>query len=268
MRTDADLILIPFGMIFNFGLLLMRTAGLMAFIPIPGLRSAFEVHRLTLAMLFAFLLLPWTSPPASAALTVGDIAWAACSEASLGLCLGLAVALVQEGIQLGAQMIGLQAGFSYASTIDPSSNADSAILQVLLNLGSAMLFLALGLDTVLMRLLLHGVQALQPGQWVFSPALAEPLIRLFQSIFVEAIRVSLPVVAILLVIDATLALLSRIQPQLQLLSLSFPLKMLMSIVVLAAGTPYLPSAVERAAMRSLEAIQTIQAGSKPATERK
>jgi flagellar biosynthetic protein FliR len=67
-------------------------------------------------------------------------------------------------------------------------------------------------------------------------------------------------VAILLVIDTALALLSRIQPQLQLLSLSFPLKMLASMVLLAYGTPMLPGAVERASLRSFEVMQLLMAG--------
>ena len=82
---------------------------------------------------------------------------------------------------------------------------------------------------------------------------------LFPQLFIDAIRCSLPVVAILLVIDTALALLSRMQPQLQVLSLSFPLKMLASMVFLAYGAPLLPGAVERAALRSFETMQFLMA---------
>jgi flagellar biosynthetic protein FliR len=252
-------LLIPFGLILNFGLVLCRMAGLLTFLPIPGLKTGFEVHRLTLAVLFTVLVLPWTNTADTPLLSLGGIVKTAASEAALGIGLGLCVALIQEGIQLGTQMIGLQAGFSYASTIDPTSNADSAILQVLLTLGSSLLFLAFGFDTILFRFLLLGVQTVPPGQWSITTQHVGAVMALFPQMFIDAIRCSLPVVAILLMIDTALALLSRMQPQLQLLTLSFPLKMLASMVFLAYGAPLLPGAVERAALRSLEAIQFLMA---------
>lgn len=248
-------LLIPFGLIMNFGLVLCRMAGLLTFLPIPGLKTGFEVHRLTLAVLFTVLMLPWTNTANTPLLSLGDMVKTAASEAALGIALGICVALIQEGIQLGTQMIGLQAGFSYASTIDPTSNADSAILQVLFSLGSSLLFLALGLDTILFRFLLLGVQTVPPGQWTITTQHAGAVMSLFPQLFLDGIRCSLPVVAILLMIDTALSLLSRMQPQLQLLTLSFPLKMLAAMVVLAYGAPLLPYAVERAALRSFETMQ-------------
>ena len=45
-----------------------------------------------------------------------------------GLTVGLAVAFLTEGFQMAAQSIGLQAGYAYASTIDPTSQADASVL--------------------------------------------------------------------------------------------------------------------------------------------
>lgn len=253
---------IPFSVLFSFGLVLCRMTGLLTFLPIPGLRLGFEIHRLVLAVLFTVLLMPWSAPHSVAIYSLGDITRIALSEAALGVALGLCVALIQEGIQLGTQMVGLQAGFSYASTIDPTSNADSAILQVLVSLGSSLLFLALGLDTVLFRFLFEGLHAVPPGQFTLTSQHVGAVMALFPYLFTDAIRCSLPVVAILLVIDTALALLSRIQPQLQLLSLSFPLKILASMVLLAYGTPMLPGAVERASLRSFEAMHFLLAGTR------
>lgn len=250
---------IPFSLLFSFGLVLCRMAGLLIFLPIPGLRLGFELHRLVLAVLFTVLLMPWSEYSGPPLYSPAVMAKIALSEAALGIGLGLCIALIQEGIQLGTQMVGLQAGFSYASTIDPTSNADSAILQVLISLGSSLLFLAMGLDTVLFRFLLSGLQTVPPGQFNLTSQHVGAVISLFPQLFIDAIRCSLPIVAILLVIDAALALLSRIQPQLQLLSLSFPLKMLASMVLLAYGVPILPGVVERTALRSFEAMQLLMA---------
>lgn len=252
-------LVLPLGMVWQFALVLCRTAGLFTFIPIPGFKSGFNPPRLTLAVLFAILMIPWTGSGAATLPSPGEMARIAGSEGALGIGLGLCVALIQEGLQLGTQMIGLQAGFSYASTIDPTSDADSAILQVLLSLGASLLFLAMGMDTLLFRLLLGAIHTVPPGEWSFSAQHLGAVMTLFPPLFIDGIRFSLPVVATLLVIDTALSLLSRLQPQLQLLTLSFPLKMLAAMVFIAYGSPLLPGAMERAAGRSFEVMQFLLA---------
>lgn len=253
MPDNASTVWIPLSALLPFGLLLCRTSVLLVLMPLPGVRNALEVHRLALAVLLAGLLTPFA--PAIAVPSLSKLVVFGAAEAALGAALGLSVALMQEGIQLGAQFIGLQAGFAYASTVDPTSEADSAILQVLLTLASSLLFLALGIDTILFRLLLGSVQNLPPGAWTASPQHATALMALFPPLFTDAVRLALPVIAVLLVVDISLALFSRLQPQLQLLTLSFPLKMLASVATVAACSPYLPNALERASARSIDAVR-------------
>lgn len=253
MPNSAPTVWIPFGVLLPFGLLLCRTSVLIALMPLPGVRNALEVHRLLLAVLLAALLTPFA--PAIPVPSLAKLLVFATAEATLGAALGLSIALIQEGIQLGAQFIGMQAGFAYASTIDPTSEADSAILQVLLTLASSLAFLALGLDTIVFRFVLEGVRLFPPGSWVPSPQHATALMALFPPLFTDAVRIALPVVAVLLVVDISLALFSRLQPQLQLLTLSFPLKMLASVATVAACSAYLPIALERASARSVEAMR-------------
>jgi flagellar biosynthetic protein FliR len=47
------------------------------------------------------------------------------------------------------------------------------------------------------------------------------------------VRLALPVVALLVMVDVALALLGRINAQLQLLSLAFPAKMLIALILLS-----------------------------------
>ena len=59
---------------------------------------------------------------------MGRIVAGLAGEAALGLAIGLALAIVLEVFQMAAQVVSLQAGFGYASTIDPTSGADSTVL--------------------------------------------------------------------------------------------------------------------------------------------
>ena len=68
---------------------------------------------------------------------------------------------------------------------------------------------------------------------MFSPRSAQALIRLGSSLFSVGVRMALPVVALLVMVDVALALLGRLNAQLQLFSLAFPAKMLAALVVLS-----------------------------------
>ena len=66
------------------------------------------------------------------------------AEAGIGIAVGLAVAFLTEGFQMGAQIISLQAGYSFATTIDPTSGADSGVLLTIAQLTAGLLFFATG----------------------------------------------------------------------------------------------------------------------------
>ena len=67
-------------------------------------------------------------------------------------------------------MLGLQAGYAYASTIDPNTEADSGILLVFAQLMAGLLFFALGLDREVLRLFAQSLDKIPPGAYVLGSA--------------------------------------------------------------------------------------------------
>ena len=115
----------------------------------------------------------------------------------------------------------------------PTREADSGVLLVFAQLMGGMLFFAMGLDREVLRLFAQTLETIPAGATLFSPASAErddPPGR--RSVLVRR-ALALPVVALLLMVDVALALLGRLNAQLQLLTLAFPLKMLTALLVLS-----------------------------------
>ena len=65
------------------------------------------------------------------------------------------------------------------------------------------------------------------------------------------LRLAMPVIALLILIDLALALIGRIQQQLHLLSLAFPVKMLAAVAMLAALAPVIARVFEGAVAKTL-----------------
>ena len=230
MPVSLDLSL---GTLVAFLLVLARISGAFVFVPLPGASAAPGGARVVLAVgLTLALSARWPAIDASS-ITAAQLAGWILVEAGLGIGVGVATAMIFETFTLAAQIFGLQAGYAYASTIDPNTQADSGILLVFAQLFAGLLFFATGLDREILRLFASSLDRVPPGSYHFGLSAADSLIQLGAHLFTVALRLALPIVALLVMVDIALALLSRVNAQLQLLTLAFPAKMLVALLVLA-----------------------------------
>ena len=242
------------GFLLGFLGCLARVGGLLLFLPLPGLKNAPSAPRIVLVLAITICLRPvWPAPPAGAMSAIAVAGWALAQSAA-GLGAGLAFSLLQDGLLLAAQVLGLQAGYSYASTVDPMSQADSGILQVWMQLLVGFLLFAIGMDRHIIRAFAAGMTGPAP---VPSMTPIQAVAELGTSMFVTAVRLAFPVVAVLLLVDLALAMTGRIHSQLQLLSLAFPAKMAGAVLLLAMITAAFPSVFEAAATRTIRLLPSL-----------
>ena len=164
---------------------------------------------------------------------LGELIGWVVSEAVLGLAVGLVVSVITEAFQMGAQILSLQAGYSFASTIDPTTHADSTVLVVIAQLIAALLFFATGLDHKVFVIFSQSLETYPPGSFTVPLAFVDRIIPLGATIFSTGFRLVLPIVALLLMVDIALASLGRLNSQLQMLTMAFPAKMLIALGLLA-----------------------------------
>jgi flagellar biosynthetic protein FliR len=245
---------LPLSTLWAFLLVLARVSGLVTFLPVPGFRAVPDFVRVVLSLAITVALFPvWPALPNTLPSIGALTAWASC-EAGFGLVVGLAVAFLIEGFQLAAQIIGLQAGYGYSLTIDPTSQVDAGVLQVVLSLATGLLFFTLGLDHSVIRVLAASFEKFPAGAWSPVAQNLDGVLRLGGGMFTTGLGVAMPVLALLLLIDVALALLGRMQQQLQLLSLAFPVKMLAALGLLAAMAPVVPKVFSAGAERMMSAL--------------
>ncbi|MEO7142161.1 MAG: flagellar biosynthetic protein FliR, partial [Bryobacteraceae bacterium] len=207
---------------------------------------------LTLCLFPVWPKLDVTAPPPLPLLAAWVIA-----EATFGILVGLAVAFLVEGFELAAQIINLQAGYSYASALDPNSQADSTVLQLFAQLTAGLLFFALGLDRQVIRIFAGSFAWFPVGSFPVTMRSVDGVVRLGAGMFVTGMKLAMPVVALLMLVDLALALFGRMQAQLQLLTLAFPIKMLAALALLATMTALMPAILADAAQRNFEELLRI-----------
>jgi flagellar biosynthesis protein FliR len=255
MPIKAD---IGMDILYGFLLTMARVGGALILIPMPGFQGAPAAARVVLIVATTVCLFPFWPHVAFPEFPAGAFLLAILRETGFGLMLGLAISFLTETLQLAAQLISMQTGFSFASTFDPSSQADSGVFQVISQLTAGLFFFAFGIHRQLIRMF---ALSLSGSNWD-SPMLIDgsgtasvaEVIRMGSTMFTTALRLALPAVALLLLTDLCLSVISRIQAQMQLLMLAFPAKISLSLFFLSAIMVRWPTIYEKTATVLLNRI--------------
>ena len=248
---------LPLDRALGFLLVGARVGGAFACVPLPGVNAGPQPARVLLTLGITVALEPlWPSVPVAAA-SPGRMAVWMISEAAFGVTVGVAAAFLIETLLIASQIFGLQAGYSYASTVDPTTQADSNVLMVFSNLTAGLLFFAFGLDRAVLRIFARSLASHPPGTYAPGAAAGDAIVALGGNMLATGLRLAMPVVALLLLVDIALALAGRIHQQLQLLTLAFPIKMLAALAFLGVVMAYFPPVWRAAAERTLARLAEI-----------
>jgi flagellar biosynthesis protein FliR len=258
--------------LFGFLLALARVSGVLAFVPIPGFAAGPDASRIVLALAVTVALSPvWLFPARQAeasglsslagasplAQFFGPLFGMIFTEALFGVTIGLAVAFLLEGAQMAAQALGLQAGYSYASTVDPTTQADTTTLQLLAQLLAGSLFFAFGFDRRVLSALARSFESAPNRPVSLDGEAVGAIVHLGASIFSTGLQIAMPVLALLILLDIAFAVLGRLHAQLQLLSLSFSIKMLAALAFLAGVLSAYPAILERTGAITFRVVDRI-----------
>jgi flagellar biosynthetic protein FliR len=168
------------------------------------------------------------------------LAGAAALELAVGLLMGFGLHCAFAAFSFGGRLLDLQMGLGVASLISPSSNEQEPLLGTLLLVIGVMTFFLLGGH----QLVASGI--VQSYGWF---PLGKPLMQLNPSAVVGQFGVMFslgtvlvaPVIAVLLLVDAGLAMAAKTMPQMNVFMISIPVKVVVGLLVLAASAPYLRS---------------------------
>jgi flagellar biosynthetic protein FliR len=247
--------LLSYPTLFGFLFTLARVSCVFAFLPLAAFRGVEDRAKIVLALGFTVILFPEWSAPRVSRTEIGPAVAGVAGEAALGLAIGMAVAIVLEIFQIAAQIISLQAGFGLASTIDPSSGADSTVLLTVAQITAGLLFFATGADRLLVRALADSMRLCPPGSFRPDSGMADSLTRFAGGVFGTGLRLAAPIITLLLLADVSLAVLGRIQSQIHLVSLTIPVKLGIAMLAIAATLAYQPRFFENAMTSAIRLIE-------------
>lgn len=236
---------------------LSRILALIASAPITGNQQFPLSAKIGLAVLLTILVAPVL--PASSVVDPGSGAGVLLliREILIGLAMGLAMRVVFAGVSMAGDLIGLQMGLGFAQFYDPQSNAHAPVTGQFLGLMATLTFLSLNGHLMLIATL---VESFQQAPVDSAGTLAGNAMLLAQwggTVMRTALLLSLPLIAVLLVTNIALGVLSRAAAQLNIFAIGFPITLGIGFIALLVGLPYLIPVLEKLFNEGLQAMLRI-----------
>lgn len=211
-------------------LILTRITGLLAAFPLLGSEQMPLQLRAALGALLATIILPVLPGPAPSPSGLVELLGLMAAELAIGLLLGTVVAWVLEAVSFAGTLMDIQMGFSFVQIVDPATSQSASVSGSLLMQIAAVLVFVTGLHHQILLALVDSYRIAPMGQGV--PLQVMGLVSLAGQLLAKGLQLAFPVLAILFLIDLVLGISGKFMPQLQLLQLSFPLKIAMGLVML------------------------------------
>lgn len=231
-------------------LVLFRLAGLFILAPIFSAVAVPVRLRAMMALCMACCIYPTllavrpagADPAAQAAmlamingtLSIWQLVPMVAGELAVGLVLGLGATLPLIGLDLGGRVIDQQLGFGLAGVYNPDIDDQTGVVGQFLYLMAMMIFLILGGHRVLVQTLVSTFDHVPLGGLdVLHGRIVELILALMTSMFELALRVSGPLLCLVFLETIALGFIARTVPQLNILSIGFPLRILLGTGLLS-----------------------------------
>ncbi len=147
----------------------------------------------------------------------------------IGCVMGLTLQVVVAAVVTAGQALANAIGLSMATLIDPTLGNVPILSQFLLIM-AVLIFVGTGGHLLLLSVLLKSFTAVPIGQSMLNQAVWGKLIAWSSMIFTGALLISLPVMAVLLLINAGLGVVTRAAPSLNIFAVGFPAMMLVGFL--------------------------------------
>lgn len=192
--------------------------------------------------------------------TAGFVIVSAVTEVVIGAGLGFIVQVFFAAVQFAGDLIDVTGGFSLQPAFDPLSMNSTGVISRLQYLLATTLLFTSGGHMMIVRGFATSYEGLPVGGGVPTDHLAHVLMTAFSMMFLAALQIAGPMVAVMLLADVALGLLSRAAPALNIFAIGFPVKIMLTLALLGLTFPLLPPALDALFEQATRAIVSLKSG--------
>ncbi|MFK0572414.1 flagellar biosynthetic protein FliR [Endozoicomonas sp.] len=169
----------------------------------------------------------------------------AITELLTGVIFGMVLVIFFSVFAMAGHMAGLQMALGLAELNDPASGVSVTVIARIYQVTAQLLFVLMNGHLVVFAVLIESLRILPPGHFGETVARSSALLAMTGWMFGAGLLIAFPIIVSLLMVNLTFGFMARSAPQMNLLTLGFPLAILAGLTLLSLNIVQLPYTVER-----------------------
>lgn len=217
----------------QWSLVFLRVGAFLQVLPFFSSINFPPILRVAIAAFVALFLGPLLPPQPLDPLTVPELLQLMATEVCIGLLLGFVARMVFYAVDLAGHVISLETGMHLGSLLDPFQRQTVGPPGMILFLLAAVVMLTLDLHHWMLAGFWRTYSVLPAGEVRLGAGLFEAMVRHSALIFMVALQMAAPVIAVSFVILIVFSLFSRTVPQMNVFAESFAFRIGGGLLVFA-----------------------------------
>jgi flagellar biosynthesis protein FliR len=193
-------------------------------------------------------------------MSTGEVVGSVITQVLAGLAMGFVTYLLFAAFETAGNIMDVSTGFSVAQQFDPMTQSTSSVFGRFHNMLAVVLMLATGAHLVIFGGLFKSFTLLRLDGELSPSVTTAGIASTMTTFFVTAIQIAAPMVGIMFLVDLGMSLLNRVAPAMNVFTLGFSIKILLSLLVVAFTFPLLPGIVNGVSQKAAEAVISIAGG--------
>lgn len=219
-------------------LVIIRLICFFSLVPVFFPKGTPNFLKIALSVIMAYILMPGIDYTIVKTINTTPLFVTECiNEVLTGLSLGFITNLCFMGVRYAGNMMDMQIGFSMMTMFDPSANSNTTLIERLLYSASLVLFLIVDGHHMLIKALIESFNAVSLGRFILTQDAINVIIKAFIQLFSIGLKIAIPIVLIIIITDLTMGLIARTVPQINVMILGMPVKILVGMTCVAAALP-------------------------------
>ncbi len=229
----------PLELTEGFIFVLIRVSSILMLVPVFGDARIPAAVKWGLSLMISFIIFPLVRAGFPAGVTIDPLTLLSGigGEMLIGITIGFAARLVFSGIQIAGEILGFQMGFSFASVADPMTNIQVTLISELHYLLGLMLFMSVNAHHIFISAIADSYGLFPPLGVHFAGSFFQGILIIFREIFVIAIKISAPVMAVLFFSNIAMGMVARTVPQMNVFAINFPLQIGIGLLFIGLAAP-------------------------------
>jgi len=240
-----------------FVVVLARVGGLFLLTPLLSSSVLPMRFRALLAIAFSAAVFPLVGAEHAAGMELDIVMLLplVATEALVGLTIGVLASIPLYSVQLGGKLMGQQMGLGIAQQVDPNADIEGDNLGQILFVVAIGTFLMLGGMNLVFAGLIESFRRVPVGMLAGETPPVDVLVGLVTSGYGLAIRIAMPVIAIIFVENLLVGYLMKTVPSMNIMNFGFPIKITIGLIAVIGAIGAIGVAIGAEVMQALEVTE-------------